>query len=217
MIIGAGETAELTARALADAGRDDDVRRQPPRATARRSLAERFGGARRLARRAARRSSSAPTSSSPRPSSPHPIVGAEELALVMATRGGRPLLLIDIAVPRDIEPACADDRRRDAARHRRPAGRRRAQPRGPRGRARAAPRRSSRTRSSASPRWLGASSSVAADDRRAARARRRDRRAGAGRERRPLGVSASPRDLARVEAIARAVDAAACCTSRRSA
>ena len=41
-------------------------------------------------------------------SSPHPIVGADELELVMQARGGRPLVLIDIAVPRDIEAACAD-------------------------------------------------------------------------------------------------------------
>ncbi len=41
-------------------------------------------------------------------SSPHPIVGSEELGEVIAARGGRPLVLIDIAVPRDIDPACAD-------------------------------------------------------------------------------------------------------------
>jgi glutamyl-tRNA reductase len=41
-------------------------------------------------------------------SSPHPIVGAHELRLVMDEREGRPLVLIDIAVPRDIEPACTE-------------------------------------------------------------------------------------------------------------
>ena len=41
-------------------------------------------------------------------SSPHAIVGREELELVMEARGGRPLLLIDIAVPRDIDPLCAE-------------------------------------------------------------------------------------------------------------
>jgi glutamyl-tRNA reductase len=40
--------------------------------------------------------------------SPHHIVGREELAAVMEARGGRPLLLIDIAVPRDIDPGVAD-------------------------------------------------------------------------------------------------------------
>jgi glutamyl-tRNA reductase len=41
-------------------------------------------------------------------SSPHPIIGVDELALVMREREGAPLLLIDIAVPRDIEAACAE-------------------------------------------------------------------------------------------------------------
>ena len=36
--------------------------------------------------------------------SPHAIVGPEELGVVMEARGGRPLLVIDIAVPRDVEP-----------------------------------------------------------------------------------------------------------------
>jgi glutamyl-tRNA reductase len=40
-------------------------------------------------------------------SSPHPIVGHEELELVMREREGRALLLIDIAVPRDIDERCA--------------------------------------------------------------------------------------------------------------
>jgi glutamyl-tRNA reductase len=38
-------------------------------------------------------------------SSPHQIVGRDEMALVAEQRGGRPLLMIDIAVPRDIEPS----------------------------------------------------------------------------------------------------------------
>lgn len=40
-------------------------------------------------------------------SSPHPIVGHDELAEVMRQRAGRPLLAIDIAVPRDVDPLCA--------------------------------------------------------------------------------------------------------------
>jgi glutamyl-tRNA reductase len=39
--------------------------------------------------------------------SPHAIIGPEELDAVMAARGRRPLLLVDLAVPRDIDPACA--------------------------------------------------------------------------------------------------------------
>ena len=41
-------------------------------------------------------------------SSPHQVVEREELAQVMAARHGRPLLLIDLAVPRDIQPSCRD-------------------------------------------------------------------------------------------------------------
>jgi glutamyl-tRNA reductase len=41
-------------------------------------------------------------------SSPHHIVGHDELALVMRQRRHRPLLLIDIAVPRDVDPVCGE-------------------------------------------------------------------------------------------------------------
>jgi glutamyl-tRNA reductase len=41
-------------------------------------------------------------------SAPHFVLLAEEVARAMARRGGRPLCLIDIAVPRDIEPAAGD-------------------------------------------------------------------------------------------------------------
>lgn len=37
---------------------------------------------------------------------PHPIVTAEKLAPLMKARQGRPLFLIDIGVPRDIDPCC---------------------------------------------------------------------------------------------------------------
>ncbi|MFN2617192.1 MAG: glutamyl-tRNA reductase, partial [Thermoleophilaceae bacterium] len=40
--------------------------------------------------------------------SPHQIVGREELELVAASRGERPLVIIDIAVPRDIDPSVRD-------------------------------------------------------------------------------------------------------------
>ena len=36
---------------------------------------------------------------------PHQILGREELEFVAASRMGRPLVLIDLAVPRDIEPS----------------------------------------------------------------------------------------------------------------
>jgi glutamyl-tRNA reductase len=106
VILGAGETSELTARALADqgAGTVFVANRHADRAL---SLAERFGGSvvsldglpDQLAKADIVLSST---------SSPDPIVGHEELELVMHERGQRPLLLIDIAVPRDIEPTCAE-------------------------------------------------------------------------------------------------------------
>ncbi len=106
VILGAGETSELTARALADqgAGTMFVANRHADRAL---SLAQRFGGSvvgldklpEQLLHADIVLSST---------SSPHPIVGREELELVMAERKFRPLLLIDIAVPRDIDPACSE-------------------------------------------------------------------------------------------------------------
>jgi glutamyl-tRNA reductase len=106
VIIGAGETAELTAQALVDQG----VRtvfvanRHADRA---RSLADRFGGeVGSLDSLPARLQEADIVVSST--SSPHPIVEADDLAEVMRLRDGRPLVLIDIAVPRDIEHACGE-------------------------------------------------------------------------------------------------------------
>jgi glutamyl-tRNA reductase len=102
VIIGAGDTAELTARALAEQGVSTlfVANRRRERALA---LAQRFGGETisfdalpgELERADIVVGSTA---------SPHAIVGAEELASV--DRGGRPLLLLDLAVPRDIDPEC---------------------------------------------------------------------------------------------------------------
>lgn len=111
VILGAGETSELTAQALADqgAGTIFVANRHADRAL---SLAQRFGGSvvgldglpEQLARADIVVSST---------SSPHPIVGREELELVLGRRKNqtpptRPLLFIDIAVPRDIDPRCGE-------------------------------------------------------------------------------------------------------------
>jgi glutamyl-tRNA reductase len=106
MIIGAGETAELTAQSLAAKGVTTFfvANRRADRA---RSLADRFGGAvlplDRLPEQLVHADMVVSSTASP-----HTIVGVEELALVMQERQGRPLLMLDIAVPRDIEAACAD-------------------------------------------------------------------------------------------------------------
>jgi glutamyl-tRNA reductase len=106
VIVGTGETSELTARALADSG----VRavfvanRRRDRAV---SLAKRYGGTsvtfdelpRALDRADIVVSATA---------SPHMLIEARELASVMEARNGRPMLLIDLAVPRDIDAACAE-------------------------------------------------------------------------------------------------------------
>jgi glutamyl-tRNA reductase len=106
VILGAGDTSELMAQALADRGADTIfvANRHADRAL---SVAQRFGGSvvgldklpDQLLQADIVLSST---------SSPHPIVGREELELVMGERSGRPLLLIDIAVPRDVEPECGE-------------------------------------------------------------------------------------------------------------
>jgi glutamyl-tRNA reductase len=106
VILGAGETSELTARALADQGAGTIflANRHANRAL---SLAERFGGTvvglEQLPEQLQQADIVLCSTSSP-----HPIVGREELELVMTERGGRPLLLIDMAVPRDVEAACGE-------------------------------------------------------------------------------------------------------------
>ena len=106
LVIGAGENGELTARALHERG----VRtvfvanRRYDRAI---GLAQRFDGqAVRFDDLPAHLAQTDIVVSST--SSPHQIVGREELELVMEQREGRPLLLIDIAVPRDIDPSVRD-------------------------------------------------------------------------------------------------------------
>ncbi|CAA9477183.1 MAG: Glutamyl-tRNA reductase [uncultured Solirubrobacteraceae bacterium] len=106
IIIGAGETSETTAKALAARG----VRtifvanRHAARAH---SMAERVGGRVSSLHDLPELLESADMVVSST-SSPHAIVEAEEVEVVMRRRSDRPLVLIDIAVPRDIEPACAD-------------------------------------------------------------------------------------------------------------
>ncbi|MEA2253269.1 MAG: glutamyl-tRNA reductase [Solirubrobacteraceae bacterium] len=106
VVIGAGETAELTARALAEQGvRTIFVANR--RADRARSLAERFGGqVVSLESLPARLEEADMVVAST--SSPHPILEAEALELVMRRREGRPLAIIDIAVPRDVEHACGE-------------------------------------------------------------------------------------------------------------
>ncbi len=106
VIIGAGETSELTARALAAQGvRTVFVANR--RADRARSIAERFGGSvASLDELPARITAADVVVAST--ASPHAIITADALEEIMRAREGRPLVLIDIAVPRDVEAACAD-------------------------------------------------------------------------------------------------------------
>ncbi|HET6830037.1 MAG TPA: glutamyl-tRNA reductase [Solirubrobacterales bacterium] len=106
LLIGAGETAELTARALTARGVETVfvANRRYDRAI---GLAERFGGsAVRLEDLPAQLEVADIVISST--NSPHHLVEREELELVAGARGQRPLLLIDLAVPRDIDPSCRE-------------------------------------------------------------------------------------------------------------
>jgi glutamyl-tRNA reductase len=106
LVIGAGENGELTARALRERGVHTVfvANRHYDRAI---GLAQRFGGE-------AVRFDDLPAQLArcdivvSCTSSPHQIFGREELEVVLEERGRRPLVLIDIAVPRDIEPAVRD-------------------------------------------------------------------------------------------------------------
>jgi glutamyl-tRNA reductase len=106
VIIGAGETSELTAQALAARGVTTIfvANRHAARA---RSLADRFGGTVLPLDRLPEQLEQADVLLCAT-ASPHPIVERDELALVMTARGGRPLLVLDIAVPRDVEAACGE-------------------------------------------------------------------------------------------------------------
>ncbi len=105
VIIGTGETSELTGRALADSGVATVfvANRRRDRAL---SLARRYHG------------TSIPLDELPEAlvaadivvaatASPHLLLEVREIADVMRAREGRALLLIDLAVPRDIDAACA--------------------------------------------------------------------------------------------------------------
>ncbi|MDX6582690.1 MAG: glutamyl-tRNA reductase [Solirubrobacterales bacterium] len=103
LVVGAGETAELTARALAAKGVQAIfiANRHYDRAI---GLAQRFGGHAVRFEELPEELADADivvTSTS----SPHHVIEREGLTEVMKARNGRPLLLIDLAVPRDIHPA----------------------------------------------------------------------------------------------------------------
>jgi glutamyl-tRNA reductase len=106
LVIGAGENAELTAQALRDRGVETlfVANRRYDRAL---GLAQRFGG-RAVTFDEMPRELEAADIVVTSTGAPHQILGREELEFVAASRMGRPLVLIDLAVPRDIEPSVRD-------------------------------------------------------------------------------------------------------------
>ena len=106
VIIGTGETSELTARALTDSGCSTVfvASRRRDRAI---SLARRYHG-RSVAFDELPVALDQADIVVAATASPHLLLEASSLAEVMAARPGRPLLLIDLAVPRDIDPGAAE-------------------------------------------------------------------------------------------------------------
>jgi glutamyl-tRNA reductase len=106
LVVGAGETAELVARALVTRGAATVfvANRHYDRAI---GLAQRFGGDAVRFEELPEQLQSADIVVSAT-NSPHHIVERDGLEQVMAQRSERPLLAIDLAVPRDIEPACRE-------------------------------------------------------------------------------------------------------------
>ncbi len=106
LVVGAGETAELVARALVARGVTTVfvANRHYDRAI---GLAQRFGGDAVRFEELPEQLAAADIVVSAT-NSPHHIVERDGLEQVMESRDGRPLLLVDIAVPRDIEPECRE-------------------------------------------------------------------------------------------------------------
>ena len=126
LVVGGGRMAEATARALMERGLGELVVINRTVGTAR-EIAERLGGmglgydclAAELAKADVVVCST---------DAPHPVISAEQVTLALDDRPTRPMVLIDIAVPRDVEPAASgvhgalmldiDDQGRGVAQHR---------------------------------------------------------------------------------------------------
>jgi glutamyl-tRNA reductase len=200
VIIGAGETSELTAEALAAKGVTTIfvANRHADRA---RSLAKRFGGVVLPLDRLPDELEHADVLLCAT-ASPHPLIERDDLEVVMAARGGRPLLVLDIAVPRDVEAECAD---LDGVRLVDMDGLQRVAATNLRGREAEAARGEEIVEEEISrfASWMGSLDVVPTIS--ALRAHGEDIVAGVLAENATRWETASPRDVARAEAIARAV------------
>ena len=212
LILGAGETSELTAQALARPWRRRRSSSPTAATTARRRWPQRFGG-RSCRSTSCRRSSSAPTASSSRP--PRRTRCSAPRSSRRDGRARRPAAAAD-------RPRRAARRRSrvrdvagvDALRHGRPAGGRAAQQSVRAGRGRAC--RGDRRGGDPALRRVARLAGGAADAERAARARRRRSRAG-GAPRTPAAGSRPPSATESASRRSRGRSSTACCTSRRCA
>jgi glutamyl-tRNA reductase len=105
LVLGAGDMAELAATCLVDEGVQVSIvaNRTHERA---RTIAERLG-ARALTLDEAWPHFATIDIALCSTAAPHPIVTWERVAAVIAGRSGRPLCILDLAVPRDVDPAVA--------------------------------------------------------------------------------------------------------------
>lgn len=106
LIVGAGETADLVARALHDRGTDRIrfANRSDERAE---SFRERFPAAERIPWKELKEAVAASDTVVTTTSAPEPILTHSMLDTVMRERRSRPLLVVDLGVPRNVEAAAA--------------------------------------------------------------------------------------------------------------
>ena len=106
LVVGAGEMAELIVKALSDGGANQVIVANRRRLRAR-ELARRWGGVAvgfdELDEAMANADIVAAATGSP-----HVVISAERVRQSMPRRGGRPLFILDLAVPRDVEAAVGD-------------------------------------------------------------------------------------------------------------
>ncbi|MHB1131434.1 MAG: glutamyl-tRNA reductase [Chloroflexota bacterium] len=106
LIVGAGETGELTAKTLLDCGAHAIIVANRTRTRAE-EIARRFGGSvldfHRLAEGLAEADIVISSTGAP-----HYVLHRSQVEEALLRRNGRPLFLIDIAVPRDIDPKVSD-------------------------------------------------------------------------------------------------------------
>ncbi|MGQ9732693.1 MAG: glutamyl-tRNA reductase [Candidatus Zipacnadales bacterium] len=103
LLVGAGETAELVLQRLLEGGTKQVLiaNRTLERAT---ELAKMYGGTAIALHDIYEIMTEADVVISST-GAPHPVIHAEPMRTVVRARGGRPLFMIDLAVPRDVEPA----------------------------------------------------------------------------------------------------------------